>query len=465
LLTSAVLVLFVINYFYDLSDVLYIAIIAAALIVSAVGLIRHKKQMLFFTAVMVPVSVPLVFGGSKISIPTELLCAALSCFFFLKLLRGYRLSKDFLKHPVTIFILLDLSWFFITACTSELPEVSFKRLVIRAIYYITYYYFFYELFKSDKKYISRVFLFYCIGFLLPIGVAVYKHAFLGFTSMGAQLAAAPFYNDHTMYGAALVFFIPFLFYEMFETKGLKKKSLYSLLFLIFIGAAFLSYSRGAWLSVLIAAVTGTLLRYRISLKQVFIILLLALGFLIYNSEKIYNMLSPSKEVSHSSKVTTHFKSISNVNTDASNKERINRWKCALRMFQDKPFFGFGPGTYQFFYGNYQIRTEMTTISTYSGLKGHAHSEYLNCLSETGFPGLLIFIVLIVMICATAIRLIRKGDPLVRNTAMFVFMGLITFFVHAFFNGFIEFDKLAMPVFISYAALVSLDTPANFPQSS
>ena len=33
------------------------------------------------------------------------------------------------------------------------------------------------------------------------------------------------------------------------------------------------------------------------------------------------------------------------------------------MWQDKPFFGFGPGTYQFEYGPYQRSYEKTRIST------------------------------------------------------------------------------------------------------
>ena len=30
-------------------------------------------------------------------------------------------------------------------------------------------------------------------------------------------------------------------------------------------------------------------------------------------------------------------------------KRINRWKSALRMFQERPLLGHGPGTYMFLY--------------------------------------------------------------------------------------------------------------------
>ena len=38
-------------------------------------------------------------------------------------------------------------------------------------------------------------------------------------------------------------------------------------------------------------------------------------------------------------------SVTNISTDASNLERINRWSCAVRMFQEKPILGWGPLMY------------------------------------------------------------------------------------------------------------------------
>jgi putative inorganic carbon (hco3(-)) transporter len=83
------------------------------------------------------------------------------------------------------------------------------------------------------------------------------------------------------------------------------------------------------------------------------------------------------------------------------QERLNRYRCALRMAQDRPLWGFGPGTFQFVYHPYQRREEMTRISaerdigkrsldTY-GRGGGAHSEYFAALAEMGLPGLLLFL--------------------------------------------------------------------------
>ena len=89
--------------------------------------------------------------------------------------------------------------------------------------------------------------------------------------------------------------------------------------------------------------------------------------------------------------------MSNISTDASNLERLNRWSCALQMFQEKPFLGFGPGTYQFLYAPYQKSSMKTVISTNFGEKGNAHSEYLGPLSEQGFLGA-IFVFVLVLFC-------------------------------------------------------------------
>lgn len=455
-IVASLLCAFLLNFFFNLSAQVEIITYGLAAVFMLVMVIRYKITLLLCLAFLVPVSVPLTMGTSKITVPVEIICLLLSGFLFIKLLLGHKFNKEFLKNPITILILIDLAWMFITSCTSQEPGVSFKRLIIRLLYYISFYYFYFELLKVSRKYAGKVFLLYCLGFLIPIVKATIFHSTLGFTSLGAQVASAPFYNDHTMYGAALVFFIPFLFLNIIAKKSLLQKSGYFFLLLIFLGAAFLSYSRAAWLSLICAVIIGLILRYKISYRFIIPAILIGTFFIVNNWATIEGKLTANKEVSHSNNVGTHFKSVSNLNTDASNKERINRWKCALRMFADKPIFGFGPGTYQFFYGAYQQRKDMTTISTFNGLKGHAHSEYLNYLSENGIIGLLLFLCLITTVMLKAIRVYKASNKENSMVALYVLLGLFTFFIHAFFNGFIEFGQIAMPVFVSYALIAFLD---------
>ena len=342
-----------------------------------------------------------------------------------------------------------------------MPEASFKRFIIRCCYYIAFYYFYQELFRQDVRNIKRVFTLHALAFTIPITYAMITHAGLGFSTVGSQQISAPFYFDHTIYGACLVFFIPFLIHYSFQKSALKEKFFYRLLLVVFIAAVILSYSRAAWISGILALSLAALLKYKVKFNYLAAVAAIFLFVLIANQQRIGTFIKENKEISHSNDISMHFKSISNVNTDASNKERINRWKCALRMFEDKPLTGFGPGTYQFFYGTYQQREDLTRISTFNGTKGHAHSEYLNYLSETGLAGCLIFMSLIICVINKAIQLIRQSrNKETSAMALYLFAGLVTFFIHAFFNGFLEFDKMAMPVFASYAGILSLDLAAQ-----
>lgn len=453
---SLVLFLFYFSRFYNLERVVLFFGLSLIGLFGIAIVLKYKQSLLFALSFFIPLSVSVNLGGSEIGVPSELICILLSLFFIAKIITGTKIQKSFLSHPITILVIADLCWLFVTSCTSEMPMVSFKRLAVKLLYYITFYYFYYELFLLDIKNIKRVFLLHCLGLLIPAVRAITSHAVLNFSTMKFEALSKPFYNDHTMYGTVLVFFIPFLFINIFSEQKNKLKTLYAALFVVFCAAAYLSYSRAAWLSLAVTITAACFIYFNVKAKYVLALALIG-GMIVFSNSDLIKNFSQNKELSHSKDITEHFKSISNVNSDASNRERINRWKCAVRMFKDKPVFGFGPGTYQFFYGQYQVRNEMTRISTYNGTKGHAHSEYLNYLSETGIFGLIIFSLMVFFVISMALNIYKRTkDKQIKNTAFYLLLGLISFYTHGFFNGFIEFDKLAMPVFSSMAAIVYLD---------
>jgi O-antigen ligase len=153
----------------------------------------------------------------------------------------------------------------------------------------------------------------------------------------------------------------------------------------------------------------------------------------------------------------HVKSISNVATDASNKERINRWNSAIRMFKEKPLLGWGPGTYQFQYAPFQKSYEKTIISTNAGDMGNAHSEYLGPLSESGLPGMLSLLTVILSVVIIALRRYKRTrDKETRTLLLMALTGLITYFVHGFLNNFLDTDKASVPYWGFIAIIVAVD---------
>jgi putative inorganic carbon (HCO3(-)) transporter len=162
-------------------------------------------------------------------------------------------------------------------------------------------------------------------------------------------------------------------------------------------------------------------------------------------------------VESSGEFSEHVQSISNISTDQSNLERINRWSCALRMWKDKPVFGFGPGTYQFEYGRYQRSYEKTRISTDFGTRGNAHSEYLGPLSESGALGLLSILLVIGTTFYTGLRVYFSSKK--RSIQIFslaVLTGLSSYYLHGLLNNFLDTDKISV-LFWGYSAmLVAMD---------
>ena len=154
---------------------------------------------------------------------------------------------------------------------------------------------------------------------------------------------------------------------------------------------------------------------------------------------------------------THISSMANITSDASNLERINRWSCAIRMFEDKPVFGFGPGTYMFKYGPYQLNENRTIISTNSADGGNAHSEYLGPLSESGVLGLLTFLLIVGTVIYTAVHTyMRVNDKRLKSFVLAALVGLVTYYIHGFLNNFLDTDKLSVPFWGFTAMIVAID---------
>ena len=255
----------------------------------------------------------------------------------------------------------------------------------------------------------------------------------------------------------LAFFIPILFLFFRSSKINKVTRLISFFcFSLFSIALIYSYTRAAWVSLFGAVVLGILISLKFKLKHFIVSFFLLLIFLFPFRSDFFSILTENKQDSSSS-FTEHIQSIYNIKSDASNMERINRWKCAISMFKEKPILGYGPGTYQFHYGVFQNHKDKTIISTNSGDMGNAHSEYLGALSESGLIGLVLFLVLIITIFYKGIVLYNNEEnKLFKIYLLGSIIGLMTYFIHGLFNNFLDIDKAAIPLWFFVAIIVSID---------
>ena len=443
-------------------------------------LVFFKKELfvpiiIFF----VPLSVGMdLGGGTTADFPVEpllgIMVLILSVYWIIK----SGMNRYVFFNPVTILFVAGLLWMIICSAYGEFPAVSLKRCIVRASYIFIFYFLFLQWFlkKSSAKNnffdSTKLFLIYGAGCLIPVFHGIYFHSQLHFAAVSAYLMPRPFFADHTIYGAALAFVLPMLLVLIFHAKQFSlsrwKAATIILLTVSIAAGEFFSFSRAAWISLGVAALFRLFIFLRIRFWMI-LIFLISGGIIVYqNYDSIIDVIKMNEAVSNKGDISSHLMSAANLQTDASNLERINRWKCALRMAEARPWIGFGPGSYQFIYGRYQVHSDMTRISTYHGTNGHAHSEIFNSLSEEGIPGMIIYLATMFAVIAYGLKIIyrskKKQEKLIAIGAL---LGLITFYVHGFFNAFLDSDKMAILVFGSAALLASIginQKKINFPQS-
>lgn len=221
-------------------------------------------------------------------------------------------------------------------------------------------------------------------------------------------------------------------------------------------ALVLSSCRAAWISVVAALMVFVCVLLKIKFKWLLSVGIIMIALFFAFQSQILGALEKNDQDA-SGDFAENIQSMTNISTDASNLERLNRWNCAFRMFHERPITGWGFGTYQFFYGAFQKQDEKTIISTSSGDMGNAHSEYIGPLAEMGLPGMLLMIVLVSVGIGKGLLVYNKKQK--RETKILVLgvtLALITYFVHGVMNNFLDTDKLAVPVWSCFAIITAID---------
>jgi putative inorganic carbon (hco3(-)) transporter len=412
--------------------------------------------LLFIIVFCTPLAINFAGSGLALSIPTEPLLAGVMIIFLVKIAFEGGFDRKILYHPVSVVIMLNLAWMFLTSITSTMVVVSLKHFIAQLWFICPFYFLGTQLFK-DFKNIRRFVWLYLIPLFIVIAYTIINQQLHGFTEKSAHSAMYPFYNDHTAYAAVIALFLPVTIAFVFEKQRSSiSRILAFIATVILIIALVMSYTRAAWISLAFALLVYTIFALRIKFYIVLIGMIAGLTLYFTYQTQITMKLEKNRQQS-ATEFNKHLKSISNITTDNSNRERLNRWNCAIRMYEAKPVFGWGPGTYQFNYAPFQFAKEKTAISTNRGDRGNAHSEYLGPLAESGLLGLLFKVLIVSTIIYRATILYSKSkDKQIRLFTLSILLGLITYFVHGILNNFLDTDKASVPFWGFVAMIVAMD---------
>lgn len=454
LLITALFLVVCMHYIFDGN---YVVLLVPTTLLLMWLFMFYRDESLALMALLTPFAVDFaLIGKTSLSVPVEPMMIVFSVVFLFQELLMHSYDKRVLRHPVSILIMLSLVWMLFTSIVSLKPVESFKYTAVRLWFVIP---FFYATAQSFQR-VRHIKLFYW-AYALSLAVVVIITTVKTMNSYGElqmlHRVMRPFYNDHTAYGCIIALMLPCSVFFALEPKTRLWKRIVSIaLFVLLMVGLWLSYCRAAWLSIALALVLYVLIRLGVRLRWMALFLALLVGAFFAFQDDIMMQLSRNRQDS-SYTLADQVKSISNISTDASNLERINRWDAAFSMWREQPLTGIGPGAYQFIYGPYQKSELMTIISTNDGDMGNAHSEYIGPLTEQGVPGALLMLAIFVVTFITGERVYRTAlNRRMGHLALILAISLFTYYVHGALNNFLDTDKLSVPFWAFTAAIVALD---------
>lgn len=418
-------------------------------------LIDYEK-IYFLLFLSIPVSTE-VFLTEHLAtdLPTEPLIVGLMVIYFLILLTNpLSLDRSFIRHPLSKLILAHVAWIAVTAFTSSAMGFSFKFLLAKVWYVVTFFYFAGYIAKDEKK----------INFLLwlvtiPLTLATIKvilhHAALDFGFKEINEACPPFFRNHVNYAAILSVFLPFVYYLRKWNVGLKRRLLEMALIVLVFGVV-TAYTRAAYVALAIIPGVYWIIRLRLVKLAAVIATVAVIGILSFliTGNKFLELVPTEATVAHT-ELSGIVSSTSELK-DVSTMERYYRWIAGAEMIAEKPILGFGPGNFYHFYKRYTLNRFSTYVSD-NPEKSGIHNYYLMTTLEQGFIGLIIFLLLIYTTIIYGEKVYHRSEKRIRKDLVMAAI-LSTIIIDAFLliNDMIETDKIGSFFFFNIAIIVIID---------
>ena len=294
-------------------------------------------------AFLLPFSTTLpLLQESMLRIPTEPMIGLAILMLPLYLLKAQRRgSNPAWKEAVIVLPLFGA--YLLSTLFSEMPVVSIKFTFVNIAYILVFYILLLHLYRQHPNLFADMIKLYGIGFLLVFLWSLYQYHTYGWNPVVVRGIFRPFYNDHTIFGAAAA-----MLAVLAAGTGMRRKSLPGLItgrgaMFLFMIAVLYSTSRGAMLSLLFAGLVAVLLalRPRPLVLGGGLVLLLLTVLVFYPG--IRDRIQDTSVASYYHDADHRDPGSPGVDDsiDVSSVERVNRWISAWRMFRERPLTGFG----------------------------------------------------------------------------------------------------------------------------
>ena len=201
---------------------------------------------------MAPVSVETYLGSFGTDLPSEPLVMVLAvCTLFYLIFHYDEIKNPAYKHPIVVLLLLMFCWSVFVTLFSTDVFLSIKYLLAKSWYLLGFFILPIILLRTKN---SLKLFFWClfIPTLLSVIFVMVRHGIMGFTFDTITNAVHPIYRNHVNYAVFITMLLPFIFLaKSWYTSNSLLHKLLKFSIPLFLAAIYLSYTRGAWLAVVV----------------------------------------------------------------------------------------------------------------------------------------------------------------------------------------------------------------------
>lgn len=375
-----------------LTEQIYYIGLGPMLLLMTAGL-RNIHFIYFLLIASIPFSAELqVTEALGTDFPDEPLMWFLSLLVFFHLIIYRKKIGDIVINKwIIILLLLHLGWILVSSLLSQNPLLSIKYLAAKSWYILAFCIGTWYCLDSRKN-ISRLVKVLLVPMCLVVAVIIFRHFQTGFSFDSVNTVVQPFFRNHVNYGAFLVCLLPMAVAGFMLSQ--KLRWLFTLVIVIFLGALFVSYSRGAWMALFAGILTVLAMQKKIlHWLAAGSMLLFAAAILYLSSGNRYLNYRPDFERTiYHQQFKDHLRATYRL-TDLSTAERFHRWIGGIRMTEGHLLHGYGPNGFYYAYKPYTVSAFQTYVSV-NEERSTVHNYFLLLLIEQGIPGLVIFCLLL-----------------------------------------------------------------------
>jgi O-antigen ligase len=417
--------------------------------------LRFIFLLLLFT---LPLSIEYQFSESLgTDFPDEFLMLLVAGLFLCNwVYRPWIISRHVWSHPLIILLAISVCWMITSALFSTEPLFSLKFLLAKGWYICAFVLVPLILFQ-DKGIIHKAITMVTLAMVIIAIIILVRHAFDGFTFATINNALKPFFRNHVNYSAMLVCVIPVVYVYIQTAKYSSQRTIAIIVLAILLSALVLSYSRGAWLALLVGIATVWLIRKKALVFSYIVMMLIVIGalFWIKHNDRYLEYAHDYKTTVWHENFREHFRATYQFR-DASTAERFYRWIAGVRMIKDNPLTGYGPNSFYYNYKPYAIPAYKTWVSD-NREHSTVHNYFLLVTIEQGIPGLIFFLLLTTAMLYYAQRLYhRVQDVFYKRIAMVTGVVMMMILTVNFLSDLIETDKIGSLFFLCLALLIVTD---------